>query len=42
MLVDTNLRGRATPVFDGMMDGMKKDRFDFLQTFAKSFYGTWA
>ncbi|ALW85529.1 arylesterase [Hymenobacter sedentarius] len=36
---DNNPEGVPQSVFDGMQDGMKKDRFDFLQTFAKSFYG---
>ncbi|MDB5236744.1 MAG: arylesterase [Hymenobacter sp.] len=35
---DNNPEGVPQSVFDGMADGMKKDRFDFLQTFAKSFY----
>ena len=36
---DNNPEGVPQSVFDGMMDSIKKDRFDFLQTFAKSFYG---
>ena len=36
---DNNPEGVPQSVFDGMQDAMKKDRFDFLQTFAKSFYG---
>jgi pimeloyl-ACP methyl ester carboxylesterase len=36
---DNNPEGVPQSVFDQMADGMKKDRFDFLQTFAKSFYG---
>ena len=36
---DNNPEGVPKSVFDGMAEAMKKDRFDFLQTFAKSFYG---
>ena len=36
---DDNPEGVPQKVFDEMADGMKKDRFDFLQGFAKSFYG---
>ncbi|MBJ6110197.1 alpha/beta hydrolase [Hymenobacter sp. BT523] len=36
---DNNPEGVPQSVFDQMQDGIKKDRFDFLQTFAKSFYG---
>ncbi|WP_426059497.1 alpha/beta fold hydrolase [Hymenobacter sp. B1770] len=36
---DNNSEGVPQSVFDGMGDAMKKDRFDFLQSFAKSFYG---
>lgn len=36
---DNNPEGVPQSVFDQMGDAMKKDRFDFLQTFAKSFYG---
>ena len=34
-----NPDGVDQSVFDGMLEGMQKDRYDFLQTFAKSFYG---
>ncbi|GAA4369796.1 alpha/beta hydrolase [Hymenobacter saemangeumensis] len=36
---DNNPEGVPGDVFDQMKDGLKKDRFDFLRTFAKSFYG---
>ncbi|MBD2724048.1 alpha/beta fold hydrolase [Hymenobacter armeniacus] len=36
---DNNPEGVPQSVFDQMQDGIKKDRFDFLQTFAKGFYG---
>jgi pimeloyl-ACP methyl ester carboxylesterase len=36
---DNNPEGVPQSVFDDMGDAMRKDRFDFLQTFAKSFYG---
>jgi len=36
---DNNPEGVPQKVFDQMQDGIKKDRFDFLQTFAKGFYG---
>lgn len=34
-----NPTGVDQSVFDGMLEGMVEDRADFLQTFAKSFYG---
>ena len=36
---DNNPEGVPQAQFDSMQDGLKKDRFDFLQTFAKGFYG---
>jgi len=36
---DNNPDGVPQSVFDGMQDGIKKDRFAFLQDFGKSFYG---
>ncbi len=36
---DDNPDGVDQSVFDGMVDNIKKDRADFLQTFAKQFYG---
>ncbi|SFQ72646.1 alpha/beta fold hydrolase [Hymenobacter arizonensis] len=36
---DNNPDGVPQKVFDDMGDAIKKDRFDFLQSFAKSFYG---
>ena len=36
---DDNPDGVDQSVFDGMLDGMQKDRADFLQTFGKQFYG---
>ena len=36
---ENNPEGVPKSVFDGMQDGIKKDRFGFLQDFAKSFYG---
>ena len=36
---ENNPEGVPQSVFDGMHDGIKKDRFDFLQSFSKSFYG---
>lgn len=36
---DSNPEGVPQSVFDGMQDGIKKDRFDFLQSFSKNFYG---
>lgn len=34
-----NPEGVDKSVFDGMVEGVQKDRFDFLQTFGKQFYG---
>jgi non-heme chloroperoxidase len=34
-----NPHGVDESVFDGMKDQIRKDRFDFLQTFAETFYG---
>lgn len=36
---DDNPDGADYSVFQGMKDQVRKDRFDFLQTFAKTFYG---
>ncbi len=36
---DDNPDGVDQSVFDGMLEGMQKDRADFLQTFGKQFYG---
>lgn len=36
---DDNPDGVDKSTFDGMIDNLKKDRADFLQTFAKMFYG---
>ncbi len=36
---DSNPDGVDYSVFQGMKDGVRKDRFDFLQTFAKGLYG---
>lgn len=36
---DDNPDGVPQEVFDGILAGIKKDRFDFMQTFAKGFYG---
>jgi non-heme chloroperoxidase len=36
---DNNPEGVPQAVFDQMQDGIKQDRFDFLHTFTKSFYG---
>lgn len=36
---DDNPGGVDQSVFDGMKEQIRKDRFDFLQTFAKQFYG---
>ena len=36
---DSNPDGVDYSVFQGMKDGVRKDRFDFLQTFAKTLYG---
>lgn len=36
---DDNPDGVDQSVFDGMLEGIKKDRADFLQTFGKQFYG---
>jgi pimeloyl-ACP methyl ester carboxylesterase len=36
---DNNPEGVPESVFAGMQEGIQKDRFDFLRTFAKSFYG---
>lgn len=36
---DTNPHGVDGSVFDEMKANIRKDRFDFLQTFAKQFYG---
>jgi pimeloyl-ACP methyl ester carboxylesterase len=36
---DDNPDGVPQETFDSMLAGLKKDRFDFLQTFGKDFYG---
>ena len=36
---EDNPDGVDQSVFDGMLEGMQKDRADFLQTFGKQFYG---
>ncbi|MDO7876967.1 alpha/beta hydrolase [Hymenobacter sp. ASUV-10] len=36
---DDNPEGVPQEIFDGILAGLKKDRFDFLQTFGKDFYG---
>ena len=36
---ENNPEGVPQSVFDGMHDGIKKDRFAFLQSFSKDFYG---
>jgi len=36
---EDNPDGAPKAVFDGMMDGIKKDRADFFRTFFKSFFG---
>jgi len=36
---ENNPEGVPQSVFDGMHDGIEKDRFAFLQSFAKDFYG---
>ena len=36
---DNNPDGVPQSVFNGMQEGIRKDRFDFLQSFGKAFYG---
>jgi pimeloyl-ACP methyl ester carboxylesterase len=36
---DDNPNGAPREVFDGMIDGIRKDRADFFRTFFKSFFG---
>ncbi|SHI55807.1 Pimeloyl-ACP methyl ester carboxylesterase [Hymenobacter daecheongensis DSM 21074] len=36
---DDNPDGAPQKVFDGMVDGIRKDRFDFLASFGKKFFG---
>ncbi|SNR39873.1 MULTISPECIES: alpha/beta fold hydrolase [Hymenobacter] len=36
---DDNPDGADKSVFDDMVDGIRKDRFDFLQSFGKKFFG---
>ena len=36
---ETNPDGVDVSVFEGMKSDIRKDRFDFLQSFAKTFYG---
>ena len=36
---DNNSDGVPQSVFNGMQEGIRKDRFDFLQSFGKAFYG---
>ncbi|GAA3998959.1 alpha/beta hydrolase [Hymenobacter fastidiosus] len=36
---DDNPDGAPKEVFDGMVEGIRKDRFDFLATFGKKFFG---
>ena len=37
---DDNPEGVDASVFQGMLDGLNKDRADFLNNFAKNFYGS--